>query len=80
MTLRCRLERPLGREVGITLNFGPLPSINVSSSALFATAGVPTVLFGPGGAGAHGNIEWIDIDDVARCADVYLSVAEEFCR
>jgi acetylornithine deacetylase len=51
-----------------------------ADSALLAAAGVPTVLFGPSGAGAHGNIEWVDIDDVARCADVYLAVAEEFCR
>jgi acetylornithine deacetylase len=51
-----------------------------ADSALIAAAGVPTVLFGPRGAGAHGNTEWVDLDDVARCADVYISVAEEFCR
>ena len=51
-----------------------------ADSALLAAAGVPTVLFGPRGAGAHGNTEWVDIDDVARCADVYLAIAEEFCR
>jgi acetylornithine deacetylase len=50
-----------------------------ADSALLAQAGVPTVLFGPSGAGAHGNKEWVDTDDVARCADVYLAVAEEFC-
>jgi acetylornithine deacetylase len=50
-----------------------------ADSALLAEAGVPTVVFGPGGAGAHANTEWVDTDDVARCADVYLAVAEEFC-
>jgi acetylornithine deacetylase len=51
-----------------------------ADSSLLAEAGVPTVLFGPSGAGAHGNTEWVDTDDVARCADVYLAIAEEFCR
>jgi acetylornithine deacetylase len=51
-----------------------------ADSALLAAAGVPTVLFGPRGAGAHAITEWVDIDDIARCADIYLSVAEEFCQ
>jgi acetylornithine deacetylase len=51
-----------------------------ADSALLAEAGVPAVVFGPSGAGAHANTEWVDLEDVARCADVYLAVAEEFCR
>jgi acetylornithine deacetylase len=50
-----------------------------ADSALFAGAGVPTVLFGPAGEGAHAVIEWVDLASAERCADVYLRVALEFC-
>jgi acetylornithine deacetylase len=50
-----------------------------ADSAILAAACVPTVVFGPSGDGAHANIEWVDLEDVSRCADVYLAVAEEFC-
>jgi acetylornithine deacetylase len=50
-----------------------------ADSAILASAGMPTVLFGPSGEGAHANVEWVDLGDVERCADIYVSVAEEFC-
>ena len=50
-----------------------------ADSAILAALGIPTVLFGPSGEGAHANVEWVDLDDVARCADIYVAVAEEFC-
>jgi acetylornithine deacetylase len=50
-----------------------------ADSALLAAAGIPTVLFGPRGAGAHAEEEWIELVSVERCADVYLAVAEELC-
>ena len=34
---------------------------------------------GPTGAGAHASVEWIDLDTVQQCADVYTAVAQEFC-
>lgn len=48
-------------------------------SALLAAAGIPTVVFGPGGAGAHALIEWADLDQVEHCAEILLKVIEEFC-
>ncbi len=48
-------------------------------SALLGAAGIPTVIFGPGGEGLHAAVEWVDLDQVARCADVLLAVAREFC-
>jgi acetylornithine deacetylase len=33
-------------------------------AALFAAAGVPTINYGPGGAGAHEAVEWVDLDSV----------------
>ena len=50
-----------------------------ADSALIAESLIPTVLFGPGGEGAHALVEWVSIADVERCAAVFLSVATEFC-
>ncbi len=48
-------------------------------AAILAAAGIPTVIFGPGGAGAHAVVEWVDLEHVARCAEILLATAEEFC-
>ena len=42
-----------------------------TDAALFGAAGMPTVIFGPRGAGAHAAREWVEIESLARCADVY---------
>jgi acetylornithine deacetylase len=49
-----------------------------ADSALFAAAGIPTVLYGPSGEGAHAAVEWVDVASAERCAAVYASVALEF--
>jgi acetylornithine deacetylase len=48
-------------------------------SAILAAAGIPTVIFGPGGEGAHAVVEWVDLASVERCAEVLLAAAGEFC-
>jgi acetylornithine deacetylase len=50
-----------------------------ADSALLADAGIPTVLFGPRGEGAHGEVEWVDLADLERCVEIYLAVAAEVC-
>jgi acetylornithine deacetylase len=50
-----------------------------ADSALLQGAGIPTVLFGPRGAGAHAEDEWVDVESLARCRDLYVAVATEFC-
>jgi acetylornithine deacetylase len=58
------------------------PAVGVpfwTDAALFAGAGIPTVLFGPRGEGAHAVVEWVDLESVERCAETYLAVAAEFC-
>ena len=42
-------------------------------------AKMPTVVFGPGGAGAHARTEYVLVDDLLRCTQVYSQVALEFC-
>ncbi len=49
-------------------------------SALLGEAGIPTVIFGPGGAGAHAAEEWVDVTTVADCARVLDDVVSRFCR
>jgi acetylornithine deacetylase len=47
-------------------------------AALFAQAGVPTVNYGPSGAGAHEAVEWVDLDSVVTCAEVLVETARRF--
>jgi acetylornithine deacetylase len=49
-------------------------------AALFAEAGVPTVNYGPSGAGAHEAVEWVDLGSVVACARVLVEAARGFCR
>ena len=48
-------------------------------SAILSAAGIPTVVFGPSGTGAHAVEEWIDLESVGQCADVLLNTAARFC-
>lgn len=50
-----------------------------ADSALLADAGIPTVLFGPIGEGAHAETEWVDVESLERCTEIYVAVAKEFC-
>ncbi len=51
-----------------------------SDAALLADAGIPSLLFGPSGAGAHAVEEWVDLESVRACAEVYLATALHFCN
>lgn len=50
-----------------------------TDAASLHAAGIPTVLFGPLGAGAHAAEEWVDLASVQTCAEVYLATAAAFC-
>jgi acetylornithine deacetylase len=56
--------------------FGDTPWMD---AALCQAAGIPTVVFGPGGTGAHAVEEWVELADVAKCADVLEATARELC-
>lgn len=43
-------------------------------SGLLAAAGIPTVIFGPRGEGAHAAVEWVDLNSVAAAAEVLAQV------
>jgi acetylornithine deacetylase len=50
-----------------------------TDAALLASAGVPAVIFGPTGDGAHGEEEWVDIGSVETCYEAVLATMREFC-
>jgi acetylornithine deacetylase len=50
-----------------------------TDAALLSAVGIPAVLFGPSGSGAHAVEEWVDLASVKTCAEVYLATAIEFC-
>jgi acetylornithine deacetylase len=51
-----------------------------TDAASLSQAGIPAVLFGPQGAGAHAVEEWVDLRSVQQCQTIYLRVIEAFCR
>ena len=48
-------------------------------AALLAAAGIPTVIFGPDGEGAHAVVEWVDLEQVERCFHTLVGAIEAFC-
>jgi acetylornithine deacetylase len=50
-----------------------------TDAAVLGSAGIPSVLFGPGGAGLHSTEEYVEIDDVLRCRDALAALARGWC-
>ena len=50
-----------------------------TDAALIAGAGIPTVLYGPSGEGAHAEVEWVDLASLERVRDVIVRTAGEWC-
>jgi acetylornithine deacetylase len=60
----------------------PPPTVSVAywaDSAFIAAAGIPTVLFGAGGVGAHASEEWASISEALASLRIVLAVAREIC-
>ncbi len=50
-----------------------------TDAALLSEAGIPSVLFGPGGAGLHSAVEYVSLEDVALSAETFVECARAFC-
>jgi acetylornithine deacetylase len=50
-----------------------------ADAAFIAAAGIPTVLFGPGGEGAHATEEWVSLADTEAVARTLTHVATRIC-
>lgn len=48
-------------------------------AALFAAAGVDTVVIGPAGEGAHADVEWVDLASVVELAEILAETAAAWC-
>jgi acetylornithine deacetylase len=49
-----------------------------TDAAILGDAGIPSVLFGPGGAGLHSTEEYVIVEDVCRCRDALVELARAF--
>lgn len=50
-----------------------------ADAAFIAAAGIPTVLFGPGGDGAHAIEEWVSLSDTKAVARTLIAAAARLC-
>jgi acetylornithine deacetylase len=51
-----------------------------TDAAILGAAGIPSVLFGPGGAGLHSVEEYVRLRDVEICRDTLAALARDFTR
>jgi acetylornithine deacetylase len=70
---RRHLTRATGRDPEIVGAGGWM------DSAFLAAAGIPTVIFGPDGEGAHADVEWVDLVSATRTAEALIGIIAEFC-
>jgi acetylornithine deacetylase len=59
------------------------PTIGMSfwtDAAILGDAGIPSILYGPKGAGLHSVEEWVDAASVLQCRDALVSLARDWCR
>jgi acetylornithine deacetylase len=50
-----------------------------TEAAVFASAGLPSVVFGPGGGGTHTEAEWLDVVQTEQALEVLLEVGLDYC-
>ena len=49
-----------------------------TDAAVLAQAGIPAVLFGPGGAGLHSTEEYVNVGDVVICRDALVELVRRW--
>jgi acetylornithine deacetylase len=83
--MTCPSDAPIARavrEAARAETGGDVAEIGVAywmDAAIFAEAGIPTVDFGPTGAGAHETEEWVSLESVVTTARVLARAARAFC-
>jgi acetylornithine deacetylase/succinyl-diaminopimelate desuccinylase-like protein len=48
-------------------------------AALLSQAGIPSIVYGPTGAGLHSKEEWVEVDSLRQMERVYLELVRQFC-
>jgi acetylornithine deacetylase len=59
------------------VHFGDTPWMD---AALLQEAGIETVVCGAAGAGAHADVEWVELDSVMQLAEILAVAALDYCR
>jgi acetylornithine deacetylase len=72
-TVRASAAETLGREPAIVGHSAWM------DSSVLAAAGIPTVVIGPGGHGAHATIEWADLGELELAVAMLVRTIEQFC-
>ena len=89
MFSRPAYEVPVGHELPQCLaaslsRVGQQPRIVGASfwtdAAVLGHAGIPAILFGPGGAGLHSTEEYVNTEEVQICRDALVELAGRFCE
>jgi acetylornithine deacetylase/succinyl-diaminopimelate desuccinylase-like protein len=50
-----------------------------ADTAVLGYAGIPSIIFGPGGEGYHGLEEYVRSDEVLTCRDALTNLARSYC-
>jgi len=72
-----RLPAFLAESLGDTARMGAVSFW--TDAAILGAAGIPSVIFGPRGAGLHSHEEYVLLDDVLACQEALVSTARRFC-
>ncbi|MDP2318154.1 MAG: M20/M25/M40 family metallo-hydrolase [Acidobacteriota bacterium] len=51
-----------------------------TDAAVLSEAGIPSILYGPSGAGLHSIEEWVDVQSVLTCRNALVTLARLWCR
>lgn len=79
------IDHPIVQEAvqSATHVFGTAPAIETvpfwCDAALLNPAGIPSIVFGPSGAGLHGKEEWVEVESLRQVMMTYKLLAENFC-
>ena len=50
-----------------------------TDAAVLGHSGIPSLLFGPGGAGLHSTEEYVNVAEVVQCRDTLVELVRRFC-
>ena len=50
-----------------------------ADAAFIAAAGIPTVMYGASGTGAHAVEEWVSVQDSVTVTETLIAVAQRLC-
>jgi acetylornithine deacetylase len=51
-----------------------------TDAAILGDAGIPSILYGPTGAGLHSVEEWVEAQSVLTCRDALVALTKDWCR